>query len=97
MGLLKQLIEEDPRSATGCLAEGYGRSCVAVEIHLHELGSTWKYGVWMSHKLSPLQLQHRVDACMELSTSHRNHQWLRNLVTGNEKWMLYINHERRHQ
>ena len=26
-------------------------------------------------------------------TSHRNYQWLHNLVTGDEKWVLYINYE----
>ena len=29
---------------------------------------------------------------MELMTSHRNYQWLHNLVTGDEKWVLYINY-----
>ena len=29
---------------------------------------------------------------MDLMTSHRNYQWLRNLITGNEKWLLYINY-----
>ena len=41
---------------------------------------------------SSLQLQQRVDACMELITSHRNYQWPHNLVTGDEKWVLYINY-----
>ena len=27
---------------------------------------------------------------MELMTSHRNYQWLHNLVTSDEKWVLYI-------
>ena len=30
---------------------------------------------------------------MELMTSHRNYQWLHNLITGDEKWVLYINYE----
>jgi hypothetical protein len=30
-------------------------------------------------------------ACIDLMTSHRNDQWLRNLITGDEKWVLYIN------
>ena len=30
---------------------------------------------------------------MELMTSHRNYQWLHNLVTGDEKWVLYISYE----
>ena len=97
MDLLKQLIEQDPRLTTRCLAERLGCSYIAVETHLHELGKTWKYGVWIPHELSPLQLQYRVDACMELLTSHRNYQWLRNLITGDEKWVLYINYQHRRQ
>jgi hypothetical protein len=50
-----------------------------VETHLHELGKTWKYGVWIPYELSPHQLQHRVDASMELMTSHRNYQWIHTL------------------
>ena len=30
---------------------------------------------------------------MELMTSDRNYQWLHNLVTGDEKWVLYIKYE----
>ena len=29
---------------------------------------------------------------MELMTSHSNYQWLHNLVTDDEKWVLYINY-----
>lgn len=94
---LKQLIEEDPRMTTRCLAEQLGCSHTTVETHLADLGKTWKYGVWIPHELSPHQLQHRVDACMELMTSHRNYQWLRNLLTGDEKWVLYVNHTRKRQ
>jgi transposase len=86
--LLKQLIEEDPRLTFRCLAEQLGCSHTAVEKHLNELGKTWKYGVWIPHELSSHQLQHRVDACMDLMTSHRNYQWLRNLITDDEKWVL---------
>ena len=74
MGVLHQLIEEDRRLTTRCLAERLGCSHTTVETYLGELGKTWKYGVWIPHDLSPHQLQHRVDACMELMTSHRNYQ-----------------------
>jgi len=74
MDVLKQLIEVDPRLTTRCLAERLGCSHITVETHLHELGKRWKYGVWIPHDLSPYQLQHRVDACMELITYHRNYQ-----------------------
>ena len=89
--LLKEPIEQDPRLTTSCLAERLRCSHIPIETHLHELGTMWKYGVWIPHELSPLQLQQRVDACMELMTSHRNYQWLNNFVIGDEKWLLYIN------
>jgi len=74
VNLLKQLIEEDPRLTLRCLVEELGCSQTAVKKHLHVLGKTWKYGVWISHELSPLQLQHKVDTWMDLMTSHRNYQ-----------------------
>jgi hypothetical protein len=77
------------------IAERLGCSPTTVEKHLNELSKTWKYGVWIPHELSPLKLQHRVDACMELMSSHRNYEWLRNLITSNEKWVMYINHTRK--
>ena len=83
--VLKQLIEEDPRLTTHCLAERLSCSHTTVGTHLSELGKTWKYGVWMSHKLSPHQLLLRVNTCMALMTSHRNYQWLHNLIVGDEK------------
>ncbi len=42
MDVLKQLIEEDPRLTTRCLAEKLGCSHTTVETHLGELGKTWK-------------------------------------------------------
>ena len=62
-----------------------------------ELGNTWKYGVWIPHELSPFQLRCRVDSCMELLTSHRNNEWLCNLIIGDEKWIIYVNHTRKRQ
>jgi [histone H3]-lysine36 N-dimethyltransferase SETMAR len=94
---LKQLVEQDPRLTTRCLAEQLGCSHTTVEKHLADLGKRWKYGVWIPHELSSYQLQSRVDICMDLITSHRNNQWLRNLITGDEKWVLYVNHTHRRQ
>ncbi|CAF1425699.1 unnamed protein product [Adineta ricciae] len=82
VNLLKQLIEQDLRLTLRCLAEHFGCSHFAVEKHLIQLDKTWKYGVWIPQELSLHQLQHRVDACMDLMTSHRNYQWLSPGQTG---------------
>jgi histone-lysine N-methyltransferase SETMAR len=97
MDVLKQLIDEDTRLTTRCLAEQLGCTHTAVETHLHELGKEWKYGVWIPYELSPHKLQNRVDACMELMASYRNYQLLHNLIVGDEKWVLYVNHTRKQQ
>ena len=94
---LKKLIEEDPRLTTRFLGELIKCSHTTVLKHLKVLQKTWKYGVFVPHQLSPFQLQQRVNTCMELLTSHRNHEWLHNLITGDEKWVLYVNHTRRKQ
>ena len=95
--VLKQLIEREPRSTVRCLAELLECSHIAVEKHLHDLGKMWKYGIRIPHELTLHQLQKRVDACMELLTSHRNYKWLCNLITGDEKWVMYVNHTRKRQ
>jgi hypothetical protein len=97
MDVLKQLIEEDPILTTRCLAEQLGSSHTTAETHLGEVGKTWKYEVLIQYDLSPHQLQYRVHACTELMTSHPNYQWFRNLINGDEKWVLYVNHLRKRQ
>ena len=82
---LKQLIEQDSRLTSRCLAEQLGCSHTGVEKHLNKLGEIWRYGVSIPHELSPHHLQYRVDACMDLITSHRNYQWLPNLITGDKR------------
>ena len=66
MDLLEQPIEEGPTLHTRCLVERLRCSHVTAETHLHGLGKMWKCAVWMPNKLSPFQLQHRIDACVEL-------------------------------
>ena len=34
---------------------------------------------------------------MDLITYDRNHEWLRNRIAGDEKWVLYINYAHRRQ
>ena len=95
--LKKQLIEEEPRLTSQYLAGQLGCSHTAMEKHLNELGKTWRYRIWIPYELSPHQLQYRVDVSMDLLRSHRNYQWPRNLITGDEKWVLDINYKHRRQ
>ena len=94
---LKAAIEEDPRQTTRCLADKFKCSHTIIEERLHEFGKSWRCGIWIPHELSDDQLKRRVDSCIELLTSHRTFDWLSNIVTGDEKWVMYINYSHQRQ
>lgn len=94
---LKRLIEEDPRSNTRYLGEQLGCSHVTIENHLKGLGKVWKYGVCIPHELSENQYQNRINTCIELLSFKRNYKWLENIITADEKWVLYINYKHKKQ
>lgn len=94
---LKALIEEDPRQSLRSLAAELGCSHMTIERQLIGLGKTWKCGYWVPHELTQQQFQDRVDACLELLSSHRTLDWMTNIVTGDEKWVTYVNHRHRRQ
>ncbi len=94
---LKQLIESDPRLTTRCLASELGCVHGTIEYHLHEMGKTSKLGVWVPHELNASQLGQRADTCMNLLSLKRTFNWLDHVITGDEKFVLYINHTRKRQ
>ena len=95
--ILKQLIEYNSRLTCRFLAEQLGCSPMAVSNHLRALGKTWKYGALVPYDLSPRHLQERIDTCRNLTSFRRTFQWLHNLVTSDEKWVLYANNIHRRQ
>ena len=92
LDVLKAAVEEDPRQSSWCLAERLGHSQTTVLRHLHDLGYVWKMPVWIPHELSATQLQMRSDIAVSLLSFKRTTTWLGNLVTGDEKWTLYVNY-----
>lgn len=91
------LIEEDPRRTVRELGELLGHNHQTIANHLHRLGKVSKLGAWVPHELADHQVQARVNVCMQLLTFKRTFNWLNDLVTGDEKWVLYVNHTRKRQ
>lgn len=94
---LLYLIARDPRLTLRCLESEIGSNYVKIVEHLHKLGKYWKLGVWVPHELTATQLDPRVSICMNLLSLRRTYHWLNQLVTGDEKWVLYTNHTRKRQ
>lgn len=96
-GVLDDLIRSDPRLTTREVGDLFGCSHTTVENHLHSLGKIQKLGVWVPHELSPANKDNRVSVCTSLITRQQNAPFLDRLITGDEKWVLYINVRRKKQ
>ena len=67
----------------------------SLENHLHQLGCIKGFDVWVPHKLSEKNLLDRTSACYSLLKSNENASFLKQIVTGDDKWILYNNVERK--
>lgn len=95
--LLLKRIEDDPCLSSYELGEEFSVSHTTILSHLHDIGKRWKWGRWIPHQLDGSQLQDRVKTCSFLLDYKRNKAWLDNLVTADEKYVLYVNFTRKRQ
>lgn len=92
---LRRLVESDSRQTTRCLAFSLGCTHGTVERLLHSIGKVNKYGSWVPHHLTQRDLDLRAETCTLLLSKSRHFEWLDQVVTGDEKWVLYVNHSRK--
>ena len=94
---VKGANRKDPTLTTRNVAHTFGCSHTRVQYHFKELRLVSKLGEWIPHDLTQMQLKKRVDICQQLLYSRRTYNWLDNLITGDEKWVLYTNTTRKRQ
>lgn len=96
-GALLDLVKSDPRLTTREMASMLGRCQKSVSLHLAKLGYVQKVGSWIPRQLTDDQKSKRVQACANLLSLKSDHEWIKQIVTGDEKWVLYVNHTRKRQ
>ena len=89
------LIESDSSLTTRELADLLGCCKSTVANHLQQLGFKSKIGRWVPHRLTETHKQMRVDICTHLLLIKPQKTFLRKIVTGDEKWILYYNQRRK--
>ena len=89
------LLENNQRYTTREMADILKISKSSVENHLHQLGYFNCFDVWVSHKLSEKTLLDHISAGDSLLKRNENVLFLKQIVTGDEKWILYNNVERK--
>ena len=63
----------------------------SAENHLHQLGYVHRFNVWVPHKVGEKNLLDCISARDSLLKCNENVPFLKQIVTGNEKWILYNN------
>ncbi len=94
---LQALLDADPRQTTRELAEQLNCHHSTVECHLHALGKAHKYGRLVPHQLSKDNLVQPASICASLLFRQKHEPFLDRIITGDEKWVCYINVRRRRQ
>ena len=92
---MKTLIENHQRYTTWEIADILKISKSSVENHLHQLGYIHHFDVWVPHKLSERNFLDHISACNSLLKCNENVPFLKQIVTGDEKWILYNKVERK--
>lgn len=92
---LRQMLDDNPRQTTRELAEILEVSHGTVENHLHAMGKVCKLAQWVPHTLTERNREQRAEAATSLLSYSQTTNWLSSIITGDEKWCLYINIKRR--
>ena len=90
---IETLIENNQRYTTREIAIILKISKSGDENHLHQLGYVNSFDVWVPQKLSKKNLLDCTSSCNSLLKRNENVLFLKQIVTGNEKWVLYNNVE----
>lgn len=92
---IKALIDANRRITTREIAERLNLSNSTVHDHLKRLGLISKLDIWVPHVLTERNLCHRVDVYDLLLKRQENDPFLKRIITGDEKWVVYNNVKRK--
>ena len=85
------MIENNWRSTTREIAEKLSISHTCVERYLKQYGYVNKLDISVPHKLNEIQLTKRISICNTLLKRNETDPFLKRIITGEEKWVVYDN------
>ena len=92
---IETLIENNQRYTTWEIADILKISNSSTENHLHQLGYVNCFDVWVPHELSKKNLFDHISTCNSLLKHKKNIPFLKPVVTGDEKRIVYNNVEQK--
>jgi len=92
---IKTLIENNPRYMTCKLVEMLNMSKSTFHGHFVKFNYINRFDVWVLHDLMEKNLMNRISFCNSLYKRNEETPFLKQVVTGDEKWIIYNNVERK--
>ena len=88
---IKATIENKLCSTSREIAEKLNISHIGIKRHLKQLDYINMVDTWVPHKLNEIQLTKRISICDSLLKRNETYPFLKRLIAGDEKWVVYDN------
>lgn len=88
---IKMLIESNRHITVREIAEKCQVSHTTIENHIKHLGLVKKLDIWVLHELKEIHLTQRINVCDMHLKRNEIDLFLKRIVTGDEKWIVYNN------
>ncbi|XP_012062024.1 PREDICTED: histone-lysine N-methyltransferase SETMAR-like [Atta cephalotes] len=92
---MKALVQANKHSTVRELATSLKVSVGSVHDHLKSLGFVKKLDVWVPHELKEIHLTNPMSVCDQLIKREENDPFLKRMIMGDEKWIVYNNISRK--
>lgn len=92
---IEDLIKENPYYTTRDIAAIVNVSQKTISNHLLKMGYVSRYDIWLPHHLNEKNLIDRLSICSSLLNRNQESPFLKRIITGDEKWILYNNVRRK--
>lgn len=94
---LKRDIEDKPDQTVREIALNHQSNRSTISEALKRIGKSRKCPKFVPHSLTPAQKSFRIEVCRNLLDLNTTSGFLRDLITGDEKWVMYSNPQTRKQ
>ncbi|GFS69317.1 histone-lysine N-methyltransferase SETMAR, partial [Nephila pilipes] len=91
--VLKATMEANSSRSARELLLMYNVSKQTILTHLAQIGKVKKLDKWIPHELTDVQKERRLDACLSLLSRNKAEPFLNQIVTCDEKWIMYDNRQ----